>query len=399
MSNYNSQLQSNNTDLQTVLQTLQNKAAGGDGQATPVISVSSDGLITAIAGNKSSTKQLNIQAAKTIIPSTSAQTAVIKNVYTTGTVTVEAIPSNYVVPSGILNIIQNGTYDVKNYASADIKVIKTSVAPEITVDAFGHITAKAGDMLSTYQLAFQAAKTITPSTTSQVAVSSGYYTGGDITVAGDANLKASNIKSGVSIFGVTGTLDEKQAEWSANEDSIVSGTIGEYTNDRVTQVGDYAFALTNIRSVNFPICKRIQRYAFASCYQLSSVNFPACTAIWSSAFFTCHNSSFTSVSFPACKWIENFAFYDCNNLQIVNLSACTSIAANAFKYCYRLSQFYLTGSSVCTLLDSNAFGNTPYAGYSSYFSGTPYIYVPSSLVDAYKTATNWTYFSSRFVGI
>ena len=29
MSNYNSQLQSNNTDLQTILQTLQNKASGG----------------------------------------------------------------------------------------------------------------------------------------------------------------------------------------------------------------------------------------------------------------------------------------------------------------------------------------------------------------------------------
>jgi hypothetical protein len=29
MSNYNSQLQSNNLDLQTVLQTLQTKAAGG----------------------------------------------------------------------------------------------------------------------------------------------------------------------------------------------------------------------------------------------------------------------------------------------------------------------------------------------------------------------------------
>ena len=48
MSNYNSTLQSNNTDLQEVLQALQSKAAAG--QATPVISVSSNGLITATAG-------------------------------------------------------------------------------------------------------------------------------------------------------------------------------------------------------------------------------------------------------------------------------------------------------------------------------------------------------------
>lgn len=51
----------------------------------------------------------------------------------------------------------------------------------------------------------QAAKTITPSTSSQTAVASGRYTTGAVTVAGDANLKAENIAEGVSIFGVTGT--------------------------------------------------------------------------------------------------------------------------------------------------------------------------------------------------
>lgn len=73
-------------------------------QATPSISISSSGLITAsatqtagyvAAGTKSGTKQLTTQAAKTITPSTSSQTAVAKNVYTTGAVTVAAIPSNY----------------------------------------------------------------------------------------------------------------------------------------------------------------------------------------------------------------------------------------------------------------------------------------------------------------
>ena len=66
-------------------------------QATPSISVSSSGLITASAtqsagyvsaGTKSGTKQLTTQAAQTITPSTSSQTAVAKDVYTTGAVTV-----------------------------------------------------------------------------------------------------------------------------------------------------------------------------------------------------------------------------------------------------------------------------------------------------------------------
>jgi hypothetical protein len=37
MSNYNSQLQSNNADLQAILEVLQNKAAGGGGGDTPEV--------------------------------------------------------------------------------------------------------------------------------------------------------------------------------------------------------------------------------------------------------------------------------------------------------------------------------------------------------------------------
>lgn len=142
MSNYNSQLQSNNTDLQMVLQTLQGKAA----QATPVISVNTSGLITATAGTKS----------------------------------------------------------------------------------------------ATHQLAFQPAKTITPSTASQIAISSGYYAGGNITVAGDGNLVAGNIKSGVSIFGVNGTYAGSGGNTSM-EDGLIMGTASTYINDRVTTIRSSAF--------------------------------------------------------------------------------------------------------------------------------------------------------------
>lgn len=73
-------------------------------QATPSVSIDSAGKITASAtqtagyvsaGTKTGTKQLTTQAAKTVTPTTSAQTAVASGVYTTGAVTVVAIPSNY----------------------------------------------------------------------------------------------------------------------------------------------------------------------------------------------------------------------------------------------------------------------------------------------------------------
>lgn len=131
-------------------------------QATPSITVSATGLITASstqmagyvsAGTKSETKQLTTQAAKTITPSTSSQTAVAKNVYTTGAVTVAAIPSTYVKPT-----------------------------------------------------ATKAATTYTPTTSNQT-IAAGTYCSGVQTIKGDANLVAGNIKSGVSIFGVSGSYE------------------------------------------------------------------------------------------------------------------------------------------------------------------------------------------------
>ncbi len=62
------------------------------------------------------------QAAKTVIPSGSAQTAVASGVYTTGAVTVSAIPSSYIIPSGSETITENGTYDVTDKASVEVDV-------------------------------------------------------------------------------------------------------------------------------------------------------------------------------------------------------------------------------------------------------------------------------------
>ena len=317
--------------------------------------------------------------------------------------------------------------------------------PEISVNFNGLVTATAGTKSSTYQLAFQPAKTITPSTTSQIAVSSGYYTGGDIMVAGDSNLVASNIKSGISIFGVNGTLsesDNEPVEWSANEDAIVRGTISVYTNNITTSIGSRVFEKHNyltsvnftaatsignsafadchtllnasfpaaitigasafnscwsLANINFPVAKTIGAKAFNDCYKLTTANFPACEYINEWAFYSCR--SLTTANFPACTNIDNYAFDECANLTMISLPACINIGSYVFGNCYNLSQIYLTSPIFCTLSNSTTFTQTPYAGYRASFSGTPYIYVPESLLTTYQTATNWAYFSKYFSAI
>ena len=90
----------------------------------------------------------------------------------------------------------------------------TLPSPGITVSTGGLITASysqdagysaGGSKSATKQLTTQAGTTITPGTSQKTAVASGRYTTGNVYVAGDSDLKASNIKSGVNIFGVDGS--------------------------------------------------------------------------------------------------------------------------------------------------------------------------------------------------
>ena len=130
-------------------------------------------------------------------------------------------------------------YDGLNTVTVNAISTTTQATPIVSVNtSTGLITATAtqtagyvtaGTKSATQQLAFQAAKTITPTTTTQTAVPAGYYTGGDIVVAGDANLTADNIKSGTSIFGVTGSyagsspsLQSKSVTYTSNGTATVT---------------------------------------------------------------------------------------------------------------------------------------------------------------------------------
>lgn len=67
------------------------------------------------------------------------------------------------------------------------------------------VTAYSGGTKYTGSITSKAAATYTPTTSDQT-IASGVYLSGAQTVKGDANLTAANIASGVTIFGVTGSL-------------------------------------------------------------------------------------------------------------------------------------------------------------------------------------------------
>lgn len=161
----------------------------------------------------------------------------------------------------------------------------------------------------------------------------------------------------------------------------------------ITGNGTFGFC-SSLTKINLPKCLDLNSYTFRQCINLSIVELSACTSISDMAFWAC--TSLQSVSFPVCTTIGYAAFADCTSLQSASFPACTIIDFQAFEGCTLLSAIYLLASSVCNLVNSNAFQYTPiqYSSYLGYFGS---IYVPESLVNAYKTSTNWIYYSNRII--
>ena len=100
--------------------------------------------------------------------------------------------------------------------------------------------------------------------------------------------------------------------------------------------------------------------------------------------------SITEISSSSATSIGSYAFYSCSSLTTANFPVATSIGTSAFQYCRSLKSLLLRNNKVCTLSNTNTFNSTPIS------SGTGYIYVPSELIEQYKTANNWSTYASRF---
>lgn len=99
---------------------------------------------------------------------------------------------------------------------------KQTVTPSSGYDGLSDVTVN--PIPSTYvkPSATKSAATYTPGTRDQ-SIAAGTYCSGEQTIKGDADLVAANIKSGVSIFGVTGAL-----ELGLESDSVSVATV-EYS--------------------------------------------------------------------------------------------------------------------------------------------------------------------------
>ena len=108
-------------------------------------------------------------------------------------------------------------------------------------------------------------------------------------------------------------------------------------------------------------------------------------------------TALTKATLPYVKSLVRYAFRNCTALQTVDLGSDSveklTISANTFNGASALTTLVIRTNSVSTLQNTTAFTGTPIA------NGTGCIYVPSSLVDSYKAATNWSTFVNQIRAI
>lgn len=190
------------------------KAGDAVEQATPIISVSESGEISASStqeegfvkkGVKLSTKQLPTREGVTVTPTREEQTIAEAGDFMKGAAKVAPIPEEYIVPSGSEEYTDNGAYDVRHLAKVTVNVKKDSedptpiveqATPVISVSGSGLVTAEAtqqagivaaGTKTTTYQLRTESGKTVTPTTEPQTVVEAGTFVKGDIVVDAVSN--------------------------------------------------------------------------------------------------------------------------------------------------------------------------------------------------------------------
>ena len=144
---------------------------------------------------------------------------------------------------------------------------------------------------------------------------------------------------------------------------------GEITfNNLKTIKGASTFVNTNFTAMHFPALTTITGgWNFQGCKKLETVTMPLVTSLPESCFRMATSTMLTKIDLPSV----------------------TSLADGVFTNQNKLETLILRSTTMCTLAENqNVLSGTPI------IKGTGYIYVPSALIDTYKTNSLWIIFAN-----
>ena len=304
------------------------------------------------------------------------------NVFSTYANNIRAIESGGITPSGEIEITENGTYDVTNYASANVNVAGSG-GSDIDKLIDGSITELTSNATSIRNYAFNYLSNLT-SANFPNATNIGY------------NIfdRCSNLKN--ANFPNATTISNNMFSYCISLTSV--------NMPKAKSIGGSSFRYCSaLTKIDLPYVTTVGENAFRECSKLTNVNLPNATNINTYAFQAC--SLLQSINLPNVKTIGGYVFKECKKLTSVIFPNLTSVQNYGFSYCYSLLELLIEQTdSVCALQGAMTFyecyhiEGTKNTTYNPNGLKDGYIYVPASLLSQYKVATNWTKHASQIVG-
>lgn len=191
---------------------------------------------------------------------------------------------------------------------------------------------------------------------------------------------------------------------------LLSGDVTSVSDENATSVRDSCFSYCKkIQEVYLPNVTSIGTSSFRGCEMLSKINIQNVETLGNYALY---GSNITELYLPkaitintsACSYISQLKKVTLGNVKTIDKGAFSrdinceeidislnenvnSIGENAFSNNGKLSKLTIRGTALIELKSTNAFTGTAIA----YRTGK--IYVDPSMVETYKTATNWSNYS------
>lgn len=368
--------------------------------------------------------------ALSVTPTTSAQSLTVPSGYSGyGTVSVGAvtssIDSNIVagnIKSGVSILGVTGTLTELKGQTKTITANGT-YTPDSGYNGFTSVTVNINTVNNTNL-------TVTPKTTSQSFTPASPYTGyGNVTVnavtsAIDSNITAANIKSGVKILGVTGTLQAAKVQASktltvGSSTATVTTITPDSGYDGIASVKvDLTWIENQLKALNAGDAdttatlqtKTVTITADTATMDVTpdagydglskvTINMSAIIqkinelkgAMVNSDLDDVLDGSATAFASDATT-IREYVCYYYMDLKTVKLNNATYIGSCAFGNS-GLTTLTISTNQVCTLASTTALDGTPIA------NGYGHIYVPSSLVASYKADSNWSVYADYISAI
>ena len=359
------------------------RAKGGTSAA---IEYGSNGFAAAVAALPSGGGGGGTYQAKTgINPTTSSQTITPDTGYDAlSSVQINAIPSQYIVPTGNIAITQNGNnIDVAQYATASVNVSGSSAPdPSKPVKFIDYD----GTLLYSYTAAELQVLTALPANPSHTGLTAqGWnYTlaqaKAQVTAIGEAvigqNYVTSDDKTRIYCHFEEGTLapylgicpkGTVTVDWGDNSSTDTLTGTSESTVKNVQHtyaaVGDYVITLTAASGTTFAFYGNSTNWSYilrkgttttlgkyqSNAYRsaIYKIELGSSAHIGQYAFYYCYNLiSITIPSELTSVALSNTFYYCCNLVGIVLPKNSTTIGASSFYYCYRLESISINPDTI-----------------------------------------------------